>query len=81
MSDGETIQRRFELLDPYLDERTRRLMVAAEAQTIGESLSWRLPLDCLVTPSAELAEIDLRRDSFHGEWNYAIFPRGKKEPA
>lgn len=35
MSDGKTIQRRFELLDPYLDEKTRRLMVAAEAQTIG----------------------------------------------
>lgn len=35
MSDGETIQRRFELLDPYLDERTRRLMVAAEAEAIG----------------------------------------------
>lgn len=35
MIDGETIQRRFELLDPYLDEKTRRLMVAAEAQAIG----------------------------------------------
>jgi hypothetical protein len=35
MIDGETIQRRFELLDPYLDERTRRLMLAAEAQAIG----------------------------------------------
>jgi transposase len=35
MTDGETIQRRFELLDPYLDERTRRLMVAAEAEAIG----------------------------------------------
>jgi hypothetical protein len=23
----------------------------------------------------ELAKIDLRRDSFHGDWNYAIFPR------
>lgn len=27
----------------------------------------------------EIAEIDLRRDSFHGEWNYTIYPRGKKE--
>lgn len=24
----------------------------------------------------EIAEIDLRRDSFHGEWNYTLFPRG-----
>ena len=29
----------------------------------------------------ELAEIDLRRDSFHGDWNYAIFPRENKSPA
>jgi transposase len=29
----------------------------------------------------EIAEIDLRPDSFHGEWNYTIYPRGKKEPA
>jgi hypothetical protein len=29
----------------------------------------------------EIAEIDLRRDSFHGEWNYTIFPRKKKESA
>lgn len=28
----------------------------------------------------EIAEIDLRRDSFHGDWNYAIFPRKKKAP-
>lgn len=35
MSDEETIRRRFELLSPYLDERTRRLMAAAEAQTMG----------------------------------------------
>lgn len=27
----------------------------------------------------EIAQMDLRRDSFHGEWNYAIFPRKKKE--
>lgn len=25
----------------------------------------------------EIAEIDLRLDSFHGEWNYTIYPRGK----
>jgi hypothetical protein len=29
----------------------------------------------------EIAEIDLRRDSFHGDWNYAIFPREKKGSA
>jgi transposase len=35
MTDAETIQRRFELLKPYLDERTRRLMAGAEAEAIG----------------------------------------------
>lgn len=35
MNDGDAIQRRFEALSPFLDERTRRLMVAAEAQAIG----------------------------------------------
>src|SRR5881227_183945 len=35
MIDEETIRRRFEILDPHLDERTRRLTVAAEAQAIG----------------------------------------------
>jgi len=35
MNGGDAIQRRFEALHPFLDERTRRLMVAAEAQAIG----------------------------------------------
>jgi len=29
----------------------------------------------------EIAEIDLRLDSFHGEWNYTIYPRGENTPA
>lgn len=35
MNGGDAIQRRFEALNPFLDERTRRLMVAAEAQAVG----------------------------------------------
>lgn len=35
MEREEAIRRRFELLDPYLDERTRRLTAAAEAEAIG----------------------------------------------
>ncbi len=35
MDDEEAIRRRFELLDPHLDERTRRLIAAAEAEAIG----------------------------------------------
>lgn len=34
MDDEETIRRRFELLGPHLDERTRRLTAAAEAEAI-----------------------------------------------
>ena len=26
----------------------------------------------------EMEEIDLRRDAFHGEWNYTIVPRPRK---
>ncbi|MBI1786017.1 MAG: hypothetical protein HYR60_00425, partial [Acidobacteria bacterium] len=26
-------------------------------------------------PDAEMAQINLRRDRFHGEWNYEIRPR------
>lgn len=35
MNGGDAILRRFEALTPFLDERTRRLMVAAEARAIG----------------------------------------------
>jgi transposase len=35
MGDEETIRRRFKLLSPHLDERTRRLTAAAEAEAIG----------------------------------------------
>lgn len=35
MIDEEAIRDRFTLLSPYLDEKTRRLMAAAEAQVIG----------------------------------------------
>jgi len=35
MDDEEAIRRRFELLSPHLDERTRRLTAAAEAEAAG----------------------------------------------
>jgi transposase len=35
MNDEEAIRKRFELLGPYLDERTRRLTAAAEAEAMG----------------------------------------------
>jgi hypothetical protein len=35
MGDVETLLCRFKLLSPHLDEKTRRLMVAAEAEAMG----------------------------------------------
>src|SRR5260370_22611151 len=35
MPDGEALQRKFEVLARVLDERTRRLVAAAEAKAIG----------------------------------------------
>ncbi|MBK1648030.1 ISAzo13 family transposase [Rhabdochromatium marinum] len=35
MVNGDTLKRRFELLEPVLDERLRRLFAAAEAEAIG----------------------------------------------
>ncbi len=35
MAEDEAIKRRFELLSPHLDERTRRLMAASEAVAVG----------------------------------------------
>ncbi|MBI2764272.1 MAG: ISAzo13 family transposase, partial [Chloroflexi bacterium] len=29
----------------------------------------------LTVPDAEMEALNLRRDSFHGEWNYSLFPR------
>ena len=40
MIDVETIRRRFALLSPYLDEKTRRLMAGAEAHAIGFSIKF-----------------------------------------
>jgi len=33
--DAESIQKRFEILEPFLDERLRRLVAASEARSIG----------------------------------------------
>src|SRR3712207_5722679 len=35
MAEDEAIKRRFELLGPHLDERTRRLLAASEAVAVG----------------------------------------------
>lgn len=51
--------------------------------TTKKGLLVRAQLDTTEYPAGrkvseqEIAELDLRRDSFHGEWNYTLFPRKK----
>jgi transposase len=52
------------------------------ATTTAKGLRVQAELDRAEYPSGravskkEVAEVNLRRDSFHGEWNYTIIPRG-----
>jgi hypothetical protein len=62
------------------------VIVSLIASTSTETgLTVRAQLDTAKYPKGkkvsdeELAGIDLRPDSFHGDWNYTLFPRGKKE--
>lgn len=53
------------------------------ATTTATGLKVRAELDPAEYPTGrtvskkEVAEVNLQRDSFHGEWNYTIFPQGK----
>jgi transposase len=53
------------------------------ATTTAKGLKVRAELDRAKYPTGrpvskkEVAEVNLRRDSFHGEWNYTIFPKGR----
>jgi DNA-binding phage protein len=57
------------------------------ATTTATGLKVRAELDTAAYPvgrkvsKQEVAEVNLHRDSFHGEWNYTIFPREKSEKA
>jgi transposase len=58
-------------------------LIAATTTTTG--LKVRAELDTAAYPvgrkvsEKEVEEVNLRRDSFHGEWNYTILPREKSE--
>jgi len=60
-------------------------LIAATTTTTG--LKVRAELDTAAYPVGrkvspqEIADVNLRRDSFHGEWNYTISPRVKSENA
>ena len=57
------------------------------ATTTSTGLKVRAELDTAAYPvgqkvsEQEIAAVNLYRDSFHGEWNYTISPRGKSENA
>lgn len=54
------------------------------ATTTAKGLKVRAELDRAKYPTGrtvskkEVADVNLRRDSFHGEWNYTIFPREER---
>jgi hypothetical protein len=58
-------------------------LIAATTTTTG--LKVRAELDTATYPAGrtvsekEAAQVKIHRDSFHGEWNYTIFPREKNE--
>jgi hypothetical protein len=64
MIDVCAIGARYDALAPHRDERARRLFAASEATGIARITIGRGPSDF----------ISLKRDSFHGEWNYTISP-------
>jgi hypothetical protein len=57
-------------------------LIAATTTKTGLKVTCELDQDSYPTgikvSKKELAEIDLRRDEFHGEWNYTIVPRSQK---
>lgn len=83
----DVIKRRFELLAPALDERTRRLVAAAEALTVGwgggtavaratgvSRRAIREGIRELSEPRASASRLRIQPDEFHGDWNYTILP-------
>ena len=74
------IRQRFQALEWVLDERLRRLVAAAEAEAIGYGGPSRVSRATGVSRRAirigaeELKAVNVKRDDFHGEWNYTIYP-------
>ena len=64
MAGDEAIKRRFELLGPHLDERTRRLLAASEAVAVGRGGASAVAREVAAQIHAEVAEVgnwELRR--------------------
>ena len=63
MIDIDAIKRRFESLLPTVNERMRRAELDTNSCPPGAKVSKK-----------QIEEINIRSDSFHGEWNYTIRP-------
>jgi hypothetical protein len=86
--DVEPIRERFSTVAPFLDERGRRLVAAAEAFAAGYGGIAAVAMATGMAPStigrglkelaqeepSEIAAINIKHAEFHGEWNYTISP-------
>jgi hypothetical protein len=86
--DVEPIRERFSTVVPFLDERGRRLVAAAEAFAAGSGGIAVVAMATGMAPStigrglkelaqeepSKIAAINIKHGEFHGEWNYTISP-------
>jgi Rhodopirellula transposase. len=91
MADELEIRRKFEALSGVMDERVRRLWAGVEAtvvQLIGNvrtssGLTVRAQLDTrsyqtgIPIADAQMEQLNLVPECFHGDWNYTIKPNRK----
>ena len=84
MIDTSVIRERFSAVGQDLNERSRRLLAAAEAKTAGHGgiraasratgVARSYPKGIKVT-DAEMETLNIKGDIFYPEWNYTISPR------
>ena len=68
-NDAISLRRKFSDLWPLLDERSRRLMAANEARSLGYGGISSVRRACGLSRKAIA-----KRNTFHGDWNYTIHP-------
>ena len=84
MIDEDAIRARYAAVKDRLDERGRRLFVAAEKAVAGYGgtaavcrATGSYPKAIRVTDD-EMATLNIVTDTWHPEWNYTISPRPSK---
>jgi hypothetical protein len=55
-------------------------MIFHPATASPDSRSTASQIEFATGTDAEMAELNIQRDAFHGEWNYAIAPRQQAPP-